>query len=48
MAKKVVATLQKGKDQKFAKFIRCVKTAKGDYGFQSEILSEADVKKYLK
>lgn len=48
MAKKVVATLQKTKDRKFARFIHCIKTAKGDYSFQSEVLSETDVKKYLK
>ncbi|HAQ18388.1 MAG TPA: DUF4295 domain-containing protein [Prolixibacteraceae bacterium] len=48
MAKKVVATLQKGAGKGHAKVIRMVKSEKtGAYIFQEEIISNENVKEYF-
>jgi hypothetical protein len=45
MAKKVVATLQKGEGKNFAKVIRTVRSAKtGAYTFKEEIVPSDQVK----
>ncbi len=49
MAKKAVATLQKGAGKGHAKVIKMVKSEKtGAYGFKEEIISNDDVKGYFK
>jgi len=49
MAKKTVASLQKGSDKGFSKVIRMVKSEKtGAYIFKEEIVSSDDVKDYFK
>jgi len=49
MAKKVVATLQKGAGKGHAKVVRMVKSEKtGAYIFQEEIILNDDVKEYFK
>jgi hypothetical protein len=49
MAKKVVATLQKGAGKGHAKVVRMVKSEKtGAYTFQEEIILNDDVKEYFK
>ncbi len=48
MAKKVVATLQKGEGRAFAKVIKMVKSPKtGAYMFQEEIVLNEKVKDFL-
>ena len=48
MAKKVVATLQKGEGKNFAKIIRTVKSEKtGAYTFKEEIVPVDQVKEAL-
>jgi hypothetical protein len=49
MAKKVVATLQKGAGKGHAKVVKMVKSEKtGAYIFQEEIIPNDDVKEYFK
>ncbi|MEI8112509.1 MAG: DUF4295 domain-containing protein [Bacteroidia bacterium] len=49
MAKKVVASLQKGAGKGHAKVVRMVKSEKtGAYIFQEEIILNDDVKEYFK
>jgi hypothetical protein len=49
MAKKAVATLQKGAGKGHAKVIKMVKSEKtGGYTFKEEIISNDDVKAYFK
>ena len=49
MAKKVVATLQKGAGKGHAKVVRMVKSEKtGAYTFQEEIILNDNVKEYFK
>jgi len=49
MAKKTVATLQKGADKGFSKVIRMVKSEKtGAYIFKEEVVTSDDVKDYFK
>ncbi|MBA4409195.1 MAG: DUF4295 domain-containing protein [Bacteroidota bacterium] len=49
MAKKVVASLQKGAGKGHAKVIRMVKSEKtGAYIFQEEIIPNDDVKEYFR
>jgi hypothetical protein len=49
MAKKTVATLQKGAGKGFAKVIKMVKSPKtGSYSFKEEIVPNDDVKAYFK
>ncbi len=49
MAKKVVATLQKGASKTFTKVIKAVKSPKsGAYTFKEEIISSDAVKAYFK
>lgn len=49
MAKKTVATLQKGAGKGYAKVIRMVKSDKtGAYTFKEEIILNDDVKDYFK
>lgn len=49
MAKKVVATLQKGAGKEFTKVIRAVKSEKsGAYTFKEEIVPNDKVEEYLK
>ncbi len=49
MAKKAVATLQKGAGKGHAKVIKMVKSEKtGAYNFKEEIISNDDVKGYFK
>lgn len=49
MAKKVVASLQKGAGKGHAKVVRMVKSEKtGAYTFQEEIIPNEDVKEYFK
>jgi hypothetical protein len=49
MAKKVVASLQKGAGKGHAKVVRMVKSEKtGAYTFQEEIILNDDVKEYFK
>jgi len=49
MAKKVVATLQKGAGKGHAKVVRMVRSEKtGAYIFQEEIIPNEDVKEYFK
>lgn len=48
MAKKAVATLQKGEGRAFAKVIKMVKSPKtGAYTFQEEMVHNDKVKDYL-
>jgi hypothetical protein len=48
MAKKVVATLQKGEGKNFAKVIRAVKSVKtGAYSFKEEMVPIDQVKEVL-
>ena len=49
MAKKTVATLQKGAGKGYAKVIRMVKSEKsGAYSFKEEVIPNDDVKGYFK
>ena len=49
MAKKTVATLQKGAGKGYAKVIRMIKSEKtGGYAFKEEIIPSDDVKDYFK
>ena len=49
MAKKVVASLQKGAGKGHAKVVRMVRSEKtGAYTFQEEIILNDDVKEYFK
>lgn len=49
MAKKTVATLQKGAGKGFSKVIKMVKSEKtGAYTFKEEIITNDDVKDYFK
>ena len=48
MAKKVVASLQKGEGRGYAKVIKMVKSPKtGSYSFKEEIVPNADVKDFF-
>ncbi len=48
MAKKVVATLQKGEGRSYAKVIKMVKSPKtGAYYFDEKMIHNDDVKAYL-
>jgi len=48
MAKKTVATLQKGEGRAYAKVIKMVKSAKtGAYVFEEEMVQNEKVKDYL-
>ncbi len=48
MAKKVVATLQKGEGRGYAKVIKMVKSPKtGAYIFKEEMVQNEDVKKFF-
>ncbi|NOR76668.1 MAG: DUF4295 domain-containing protein [Draconibacterium sp.] len=49
MAKKTVATLQKGAGKGYAKVIRMVKSEKTNgYSFNEEVIPNDDVKNYFK
>ena len=49
MAKKAVATLQKGAGKGYAKVIKMVKSDKtGAYSFKEEVIPNDDVKNYFK
>jgi len=49
MAKKTVATLQKGSDKGYSKVIKMVKSDKtGAYTFKEEVISSDDLKDYFK
>ncbi|MFW5831697.1 MAG: DUF4295 domain-containing protein [Prolixibacteraceae bacterium] len=49
MAKKTVATLQKGAGKGYSKVIRMVKSDKtGSYAFKEEVIPNDDVKEYFK
>ena len=49
MAKKAVATLQKGAGKGYAKVIRMVKSEKtGAFSFKEEVIPNDDVKDYFK
>lgn len=49
MAKKTVATLQKGAGKGYAKVIKMVKSPKtGAYTFKEEVIPNDDVKDYFK
>jgi hypothetical protein len=49
MAKKTVATLQKGAGKGFAKVIKMVKSPKtGSYIFKEEIVPNDDIKEFFK
>lgn len=49
MAKKAVATLQKGAGKGYAKVIKMVKSPKtGAYSFKEEVIPNDDVKDYFK
>ncbi len=49
MAKKVVASLQKGAGKGYSKVVRMVKSEKtGAYTFQEEIIPNENVKEYFK
>lgn len=49
MAKKAVATLQKGAGKGYSKVVRMVKSEKtGAYTFKEEIIPNDDVKTYFK
>ena len=49
MAKKAVATLQKGAGKGYAKVIRMVKSEKtGAYSFKEEVIPNDEVKDYFK
>lgn len=49
MAKKTVASLQKGEGKAFTKVIKMVKSEKsGSYAFKEEIIPNDDVKDYFK
>ncbi len=47
MAKKVVATLQKGSGKEHTKVIKMVKTEKGSYTFKEEIVHNDKVKEWF-
>jgi len=49
MAKKVVATLQKGEGRGYARVIKMVKSPKtGSYSFKEEMILKEEVKGYFK
>jgi hypothetical protein len=49
MAKKTVATLQKGSGKGFSKVVRMVKSEKsGSYTFKEEIIANEEVANYFK
>ena len=49
MAKKTVASLQKGEGKGFSKVIKVVKSTKtGAYAFKEEVIPNDDVKDYFK
>jgi hypothetical protein len=49
MAKKTVATLQKGSGKSFSKVVRMVKSEKtGSYTFKEEIIANEEVANYFK
>jgi len=49
MAKKAVATLQKGAGKGYAKVVKMVKSEKtGAYSFKEEVIPNDDVKNYFK
>jgi hypothetical protein len=49
MAKKTVATLQKGAGKGYSKVIKMVKSEKsGSYSFKEEVIPNDDVKEYFK
>ena len=48
MAKKVVATLKKQNNIKYAKVIKSIKSKNGAYSFKSEIVTEDAVKEIFK
>lgn len=49
MAKKAVATLQKGAGKGYSKVIKMVKSDKtGSYAFKEEVIPNDDVKEYFK
>jgi hypothetical protein len=47
MAKKVVASLQKGGGKEHSKVIKMVKTDKGSYSFKEEIVHNDKVKEWF-
>jgi hypothetical protein len=47
MAKKVVASLQKGEGRLFTKCIKMVKSDKGSYAFQEEIVHNDHIKDFF-
>lgn len=47
MAKKTVATLQKGSGKEHTKCVKMVKTAKGTYSFKEEIVHNDLVKQWF-
>lgn len=47
MAKKVVASLQKGGGKEHTKVIKMVKTAKGSYSFKEEVVHNDKVKEWF-
>ena len=47
MAKKVVASLQKGGGKEHTKVIKMVKTEKGSYSFKEEIVHNDKVKEWF-
>ena len=47
MAKKVVASLQKGGGKEHTKVIKMVKTDKGSYSFKEEIVHQDKVKEWF-
>lgn len=47
MAKKVVASLQKGGGKEHTKVIKMIKTDKGSYGFKQEIVHNDKVKEWF-
>ena len=49
MAKKVVATLQKGEGRTYSKVIKMVKSPKtGAYTFKEELVQNSEVQEFLK
>lgn len=47
MAKKTVASLQKGEGKAYTKVIKMVKSEKGSYSFKEEIIHNDGVKGYF-
>lgn len=47
MAKKVVASLQKGGGKEHTKVVKMVKTAKGSYSFKEEVVHNDKVKEWF-